>query len=108
MVSKKSENGPKMKPKSIKRWREGEERRGRGEERREEEKETKARREKEQKGGQWSEGGVAGLNCGDQGEVYPPLKGGTPPGPWLGPGRKHSGLLGTTFFRRHFSDRFLT
>jgi hypothetical protein len=46
-----------MKPKSIKRWREGEERRGRGEERRKEEKETKARREKEQKGGPRSEAG---------------------------------------------------
>ena len=57
--------GKPFDPKSTKRWRGGEERRGREEGRREEEKEGKARREKEQKGGRLNESGVPGPNRGE-------------------------------------------
>ena len=50
MALKRSENEPKMEPTSIKRWREGEETRGRGEERREGERKGEKGRRKGMQG----------------------------------------------------------
>ena len=74
-----------MKPKSIKmEGRRGKDWKGRGKVRRGEgEKERHARREKKQKGDPRSQRGMTGANRGEQGEVYPTLKGGTPPAPQL-------------------------
>ncbi len=87
-----------MEAKSIKWWRGGEE--GRGEERRQGEKERNTRGEKTQKGGPRSQRGVPGHNRGEQGELYPTLKGGYP-SCHAAPARDamwHSGLLGSNFF----------
>ena len=84
MVPKKSENGLKMKPKTTKKWREGEERRGRetkGEKRRRKRRQGEKRSKREVdgvKGGRWSQprrsgGGLSALKGGDC-LGMPPLK----------------------------------